>query len=154
LRADKPWEAGQGNENWLAARLREAQTRIHSNAPVAREFTARAFVSVKFDLIIDGLFLTNDTTAAVRAGFDHAPLLDFMSATGKPILPGASLRGALRSQAEKIVRTLTTLDDDVKDAKSFGEKCPACDPMRRASDETEVTNQIPLASCDALLKNR
>lgn len=152
LREDEPWKAEHADDNWLASRLTEAQNLVHRNS-IAREFAARSFVKIEFDLSMDGPFLTNDTTASTRSGFDHTPLLDVMSQTGKPILPGASLRGALRSQAEKIARTLTTLDEDVNDSESFGKKCPACDPMRRREDENEIANQIPLASCDALLKN-
>ncbi|MGZ8181585.1 MAG: TIGR03986 family type III CRISPR-associated RAMP protein [Methylobacter sp.] len=51
---------------------------------------------------MDGAFLINNPTA-VSEETNHQPLLD---AEGKPLLAGKSLRGALRSQAERIVRSL------------------------------------------------
>jgi CRISPR/Cas system CSM-associated protein Csm3 (group 7 of RAMP superfamily) len=68
-------------------------------------------------IVFDGPYLVNDPSrsevkkkkgrAAAPDGVkelpDHTALVD---GNGKPILPGSSLRGALRSQAERIVRTL------------------------------------------------
>jgi len=67
----------------------------------------------------------------------HAPLIE-----GRPVLPGASLRGVLRSHAERIARTLAM--NAAADLDAFRHKCPACDPGARRDG-------APLRSCDALL---
>jgi CRISPR/Cas system CSM-associated protein Csm3 (group 7 of RAMP superfamily) len=64
-----------------------------------------ARVSIDLDLNFSGLFLVNDPSQ-VRTGSDplgHAPTSD---ETGRPYLPASSFRGALRSQAEMILRTI------------------------------------------------
>jgi CRISPR/Cas system CSM-associated protein Csm3 (group 7 of RAMP superfamily) len=101
-------------------------------------------VTLRFDLKIQGPFLTNDTTAAVHSGFDSVPLLDVVSTNGNPILPGASLRGVLRSHAERIARTLATLE--AANLGDFLAKCPACNPVE-SGDENAA-----LANCDTLLR--
>lgn len=73
----------------------------------------------------------------------------------KPVLPGSSLRGALRSQAERIARTLATIEawqqnDDKQQQQYFASHCPACDPNARRKRE-EGSSPVALESCDSLL---
>jgi len=143
LASDTPWEGATPNVNWLASRLSEARTQVRDDAHCP-DGVSRSFVTIRFDVTIEGPFLTNDTMAAVQSGFDHAPLLDIPSTNGKPILTGASLRGVLRSQAERIARTLATLD--APDQHAFLAICPACNPL-------EIRASAPLANCDTLLRN-
>lgn len=147
LRSDKPWkEASHSNAIWLDTRLAEARESLQTagGAP-CHEGVARSFVTVEFDLRLDGLFLTNDTTAATRSGFDHAPLLEVADQHGEPILPGSGLRGVLRSQAERIARTATTLG--ITSDEDFLKQCPACDPIQ--SNPAKA-----LANCDSLLRTK
>lgn len=62
---------------------------------------------VTVNLRFAGPFLVNDSSRCKKSGdasgSSHIPLQDKQ---GSPILPAQSVRGALRSQAEKIVRTL------------------------------------------------
>lgn len=88
---------------------------------------ARSWIEIEMTLQATGPFLANDVTRSGRAGFDHAPLVE-----GKPILPGASLRGILRSHAERIARTLAT--SQATSADEFWERCPACNPLLRPLD--------------------
>lgn len=67
-----------------------------------------ARVSVGLELEFDGRFLVNDTSQTQKDDGqprrpDHAPRRD---ARGRAHLPASSFRGALRSQAERILRTL------------------------------------------------
>jgi CRISPR/Cas system CSM-associated protein Csm3 (group 7 of RAMP superfamily) len=130
LKADRPWEDSPGDTSWLGKRLEEARRGAAECRPDL------GFVTLKFDLKIEGPFLTNDLVAAVRGQFDHAPLLDVMARDGRVVLPGSSLWGALRSHAERIARTLATLD--ASDASAFASRCLACNPLE--------------ASCDRLLR--
>jgi len=88
---------------------------------------------------------------AGRSGFDHAPLLATYDRGAKPVLPGSGLRGVLRSQAERIARTLATLKawDDGHDSQTRKEKflttCPACNPLTTRTDD-------PVASCNSFIK--
>jgi CRISPR/Cas system CSM-associated protein Csm3 (group 7 of RAMP superfamily) len=143
LKADAPWTGATQQAGWLDARLNEARKMVQGRT-AHYEGVARSFVTLRFDLKIQGPFLTNDTTAAVQSGFDSVPLLDVVGTNGKPILPGASLRGVLRSHAERIARTLATLE--AADPGDFLAKCPACNPVE-SGDENAA-----LANCDTLLR--
>jgi CRISPR-associated RAMP protein (TIGR02581 family) len=48
-------------------------------------------------------FLVNDPVESLLSGLDHTFV---RAADGRPVLPGSALRGALRSRAERILRTL------------------------------------------------
>jgi len=153
LKSNEPWASETVDDDWYDTRLKEAHQLLPKG--IIATGVARSFVSLKFDLRFKDLFLTNDTVLSTRSGFDHAPLLEVMHEHSAAILPGSSLRGVLRSQAERIARTITTFE--IKEtkpdqaAKAFGAKCPACDPLQRP-DKNEAQNR-PLASCDSLLKN-
>lgn len=151
LGSDKPWkEMPATPTDWPAPHLKAGRKEVKPyTASDGVEGIAHSYVALQFDLVLDGPFLTGDTVAAVRSGFDHAPLLDIVAQEGRPVLPGASLRGVLRSQAERIARTLATLDaaretDDDKAKDAFLRHCPACDPLETDADQ-------PLTNCDTLL---
>jgi CRISPR/Cas system CSM-associated protein Csm3 (group 7 of RAMP superfamily) len=85
--------------------------------------SVQSWLTIDFDLQAQGFFLTNDTTQATAKGYDHKSLL---------FLPGASLRGAIRSQAERIARTLVNLRVDNED--DFLKHCPAPNPFVTRGD--------------------
>jgi CRISPR/Cas system CSM-associated protein Csm3 (group 7 of RAMP superfamily) len=127
---------------------KEAQARKERHA----QGVAGSFLKLNFTLTFDDFFLSHDPIAGLISGFDHAPLLEFMDAPGKvglPLLSGSSLRGVLRSHAEKIARTLATNHWVEKSANiagardNFLQNCPACDVLARKEDA--------LASCDVRL---
>ena len=128
-------------ETALAAAVRRVKTvsLAHDNPNGAASW----FVRVNFDLLFQGQFLSNDPLAAAATGFDHAPLAevfwDAENKQGLPVISGSSLRGALRSRAERIARTLAALH-------RTGRKCrPVCDPLERDLSQ-------PDASCAARLE--
>jgi CRISPR/Cas system CSM-associated protein Csm3 (group 7 of RAMP superfamily) len=86
----------------------------------------QSWLTIDFDLQAQGFFLTNDTTQATAEGYDHRSLL---------LLPGAGLRGVIRSQAERIARTLVNLRLDVRDEESFLRYCPAPNPFVTRGDK-------------------
>lgn len=104
---------------------------------------ARAWVQADITLQFQGPMLINDLTRSRRGGFDHAPWKDGPGLEDVWVLPGSSVRGVLRSQAERIARTLTT--QWATDGADFLKRCPAGDPnnSRRAD--------APLANSDCLL---
>src|SRR5262249_31774523 len=138
LTSDRPWEGAADNTPQWTARL-DALRQHLSDCPISG--AAQTFVTFHGDLTITVPFLSNDTTTAWRSGFDQVPLLDVISQQGAPLLPGASLRGVLRAHAERIVRTLATLD--AGSPNNFLPHCPACNPL-------EARPEAMLASCDAL----
>ena len=82
-----------------------------------------SFCQIDFNLEFSGGFLINDTLKAVRTGFAFFPRTEgdaFM-------IPGSSLRGVIRSQAEKIARTIIT--HECEGGKEFLARCPACNPL-------------------------
>lgn len=105
----------------------------------------------EFTLQAQGPFLTHDTTTAGLQGFAHAPLLNKTGDLEHPVLPGSSLRGVLRSHAERIARTLASHQAITEDdpAAYFLQHCPACDPLARRLETTE--RHTALESCDSLL---
>lgn len=110
---------------------------------VESDDVAKSFVTVQFDIQLTESFLVNDPLTSALAGFDHAPLLEVnFPKADKPVLSGSSLRGALRTRAERIARTLAMLH--WKTETDFLAHCPACNPFAKQEDA--------LASCDARLE--
>ena len=153
LAEDTPWELGQPDENWLANTLADIEP---AHKPPCLQNTlgvAQSWIEINFDIKAKGLFLINDTTAAAVSGFDSVSLLDGVPRSDmelRPILPGSSLRGAFRSHAERIMRTLAThqADDDKGDRQiSFLKSCPACNPV-------ESSLERPLPKCDSWLPEK
>ena len=149
LSEDDPWPKKVEVTGWLARRVSEIDTAaLTTEAPNG---AACCWVRLTAEIQAIGPFLVNSPVTSAESSFDHAPLL----AGGdrdKPLLPGSGLKGALRSQAERIARTLTTWDVYEKTAETeqeaaFRQRCPACSPVVGEDEE-------PLASCDALLKGK
>lgn len=92
-------------------------------------------LAVTINLRFAGPFLVNDPSRClgrIRDGIkdpDHFPLQD---RDGNPILPAKSVRGALRSQAEKIIRTLGGCCCDPADPAA------TCPPVYRAEDKDRL----------------
>lgn len=115
---------------------------------------ARCWLQAEITLSFSGPVLIGDATQARRSGYDHAPLAALpitRSRNGEQqhwVLPGAGVRGVLRSQAERIARTLATFNavnqtgEPPKD--HFLRHSPAGDPNVRNPKK-------PLANSDALL---
>lgn len=150
LRTGPPWDASDGDRDWLASKV-DAARRLIITSYTGDLPVARSWALAEFTLAATGPFLTHDLTQAGRSGFDHAPVLAAYEKGAKPVLPGSSLRGVLRSQAERIARTLATFAawDGAQDAESrktlFLTRCPACNPLTTKSDD-------PVASCNSLIK--
>jgi len=149
LGADEPWRQAKETSDWLDTRIKEARGRLvdgfDTSLPVARRW-----VSFEGTLQAQGPLLTNDTVHAGISGFDHAPLLIQLGDWSHPVLTGAGLRGVLRSHAERIARTLATLE--AQNGDDFKRTCPACDPTARRLKKDVPPEELPsLESCDSLL---
>jgi CRISPR/Cas system CSM-associated protein Csm3 (group 7 of RAMP superfamily) len=150
LRNGPPWEATDGDRSWLNTQVAGARQRITMNHR-ERPAVARSWALAEFTLAATGPFLTHDLMQAGRSGFDHAPLLATYDKGAKPVFPGSSLRGVLRSQAERIARTLATLNawdagqDSGARKTAFLDICPACNPLTAKTDD-------PVASCNSFIK--
>lgn len=142
---DKPWEQAQKVDGWLEDQLASIKPSLPAKGQP--ETIARSWLSITGTLQAEGPFLTNDASASGLSGFDHAPLLAYWGNWREPVLTGAGLRGVLRSHAEKLARTLATIQSENRD--DFLYHCPACDPNVRDDDEKKPR---PLESCDSLLK--
>lgn len=103
------------------------------NAPVPAEYHGQEvnvpgsvlhWLTFEFDLQAQGFFLTNDTTRAVMIGTDHRSLV---------FLPGSSLRGAIRSQAERIARTIANMS--AENEAQFLARCAASNPFVTVADK-------------------
>jgi CRISPR/Cas system CSM-associated protein Csm3 (group 7 of RAMP superfamily) len=157
LKSDQPWQitdqgsAQQQGQTWLRENLRQITItpRVDEHRAVAS-----SWVAVEGTLVADGPFLTNDPSAATESGFDHAPLLVAPERWLHPVLPGASLRGVLRSQAERIARTLAShaawQQPQQHRARTFNAMCPACDPLVR---RTPGGQAVAMESCDSWLRH-
>ncbi|MEW6664390.1 MAG: RAMP superfamily CRISPR-associated protein [Thermodesulfobacteriota bacterium] len=142
LKNDQPWLRATPQANWLAERIGQITLTSALGKPKA---VSRCWFSLTGILQAQGPLLTNDTLTSGASGFDHAPLLAQWGDWQHPVLPGAGLRGVLRSHAERLARTLATHNVDSRG--TFLQKCPACSPVESRPD-------APLASCDALLKGK
>ena len=139
LRSDDPMAGLSMGDDWLTVRLSEARKAIQPK--LCSPWVAQSWVEVQLTLQATGPFLAGDVTMARRSGFDHAPLVE-----ERPVLPGASLRGVVRSQAERIARTLATAL--ATDGDDFRQRCPACSPVARPRERGKT---VPLECCDSLL---
>jgi CRISPR/Cas system CSM-associated protein Csm3 (group 7 of RAMP superfamily) len=181
LRSDKPWESAEKalsehvteatNRLWQRleettiedsdAVMKQAQERINQGSKIDSSKTQKSthwsipvttgWAVWKFTLQAEGPFLTHDTTIAGLRGFDHAPLLNSVDDWQHPVLSGSSVRGVLRSHAERIARTLVShrAIAESDPAGYFLRHCPACDPLARRLEATE--RHVALESCDSLL---
>jgi CRISPR/Cas system CSM-associated protein Csm3 (group 7 of RAMP superfamily) len=150
LCAPEPWVAARQVPGWLNARLDEARAQPVAAAGDDHPSVVRCWVSFEGTLQAEGLLLSSDATVAGKAGFDNAPLLAQVGDWDHPLLSGAGLRGAIRSHAERIARTLATLQ--AQDGAAFRQACPACDPTaRRLRKDVPSSELPPLESCDSLL---
>ncbi|MBN2001742.1 MAG: hypothetical protein JXA21_00180 [Anaerolineae bacterium] len=104
-------------------------------------YVAQSWLELELSLQATGPLLVNDPTRAGMGGFNHAPLVE----RDHPVIPGASLRGVLRSHAERIARTLAT-----ENGANFLQHCPACNPVARPAGKEDVAMEC----CDALLQRR
>ena len=118
LRADKHYEKGIAAQKWLENNMPNP---INDYMPVRG--TASCFLEINIRLVFDGPMVTADNMAAARFDFDQAPLIKGDGKDCKAILPGSSVRGVLRAQAEKIVRTLGM------DKACAGHYDAACNPF-------------------------
>jgi len=151
LRNGPPWNATDGDKSWLDAQVKALRPKVTAWNGDKDTPVAKSWALAEFTLAATGPFLTHDLMQAGRSGFDHAPLLATYDKGAKPVLPGSSLRGVLRSQAERIARTLATLNawdagqDNGARKAAFLTTCPACNPLTAKTD-------APVASCNSFIK--
>ncbi len=147
LKQGPDWRGKSRDKTWLTSQMQAARTSIvawPNDAGKADIPVARSWLMAEFILAADGPMLVNDPVRAAQGGFDHAPLLATYDKNARPVLPGSSLRGVLRSQAERIARTLATLADG-GDGVHFKKSCPACNPLTAKKSD-------PVASCNSFIK--
>ncbi len=135
LREDEHSKATIEEKDWLNSKANAAKELIKNSAGNAPLYNS--FAQIDFNLKLNGGFVINDIQRAIQSGFDFCPKME----NSNFILPGSSLRGILRFNAEKIARSLATLSSESRD--DFLTKCPACNPF---ADEN-----TPLTSCNAIL---
>ncbi len=153
LKASNRSDVSQPVDGWPDTLLAAARSRRAPQAAVGG-----TFLTVAFDLQFKDLFLQHDPLTAMLSGFDHAPLIEKITddGLGNPVLAGSAIRGVLRSQAGKIIRTLYTnhcLPDDLTDvaavknaASAFLRDCPSCNVLEDENDQA-------IASCVSRLDN-
>ncbi|HEU4884218.1 MAG TPA: RAMP superfamily CRISPR-associated protein, partial [Longimicrobium sp.] len=136
-------------EGWLDERLRalRADTSKAGFGHVLPAGATGSFVRICFDLCFRGPVLVNDPVAALAHGLSFAPVFAG-SAWERPVLPGASLRGVLRAQVERIARTLAARQAAASPeaAAGFARLCAACSVFVTAAAEKENEHHA-LRSC-------
>ena len=96
-----------------------------------------AWISVELELRFDGPFLVRDTDPErAGEGLEKPDAVARRDADGKAVLPASSFRGALRSRAEKILRTLGG------DGAACGVDAPR-EPCAAVESEDEVKKLCP-----------
>lgn len=133
LKEEDPVNSGSKDGKWLYDHVEKARRKNGDGSDVY----CRSFAHIEFTLRFTGGFVINEILNAVRTGYDFCPYME----DGKFVLPGSSLRGVLRSHAEKIARTLATLN--CVEINDFPAMCPACNP--------HADTNAPLSSCNSIL---
>ncbi|HIE34253.1 MAG TPA: hypothetical protein EYP86_03860, partial [Candidatus Altiarchaeales archaeon] len=136
LKEDDETKSAEEEENWLETTIKGARVLIKND--IGNEYLYNSFAQIDFKLKFLGGLVINDILKSVQSGFDFCPKME----NGRFILPGSSLRGILRSHAERIARSLVTLSSDNED--EFLNRCPACNPFADKED--------PLISCNVLFR--
>jgi CRISPR/Cas system CSM-associated protein Csm3 (group 7 of RAMP superfamily) len=121
----EPRLRGAEEPDWLKDQLAELWKTRKTGIPEVQHGT-RSFAELEYDLAFDGPVLVNDPAVAMTHGFDAAPVHEDVG-WSKPVLPGSSIRGVLRAQFERIVRTIAS--HDAKNLAMFARLCAACDPF-------------------------
>ncbi|MBI3960148.1 MAG: hypothetical protein HY328_15145 [Chloroflexi bacterium] len=157
LKIGPGWTKQTGAGDWLATQSAATRKQAQLLSPVGDHSVACSWALTEFTLAAEGSFLINDPVRAGQGGFDHAPLLTAYERKGEPVLPGSSLRGVLRSQAERIARTLATHDawgDNKRSSeerkREFSTSCPACNPLTTHTSTTHTSDAV--ASCNSFIK--
>ncbi len=143
LYEDYPWKKGaQEVPGWLSQQVGQIKLQ-----PMDAQAVAPCWLNIAFTLQAGGPLLTNDATSGCLSGFDRAPLTVAVADWASPVLPGAGLRGVMRSHAERIARTLAT--STANNVQEFLRHCPACNPLA-----VRLGGVVPaLESCDSLFKS-
>ncbi|MDB4948542.1 MAG: hypothetical protein JWM27_1191 [Gemmatimonadetes bacterium] len=143
-------ERGAIVEGWLKAATERLRERVRDRAATAAEAlppaATRHFHQIAFRLEFDGEVLINDPVVALAHSVHAAPV-HADAGWSKPVLPGSALRGVLRSQVERIARTVAAraLGEGDAAARSFARACPACDPFD--TRDVEAGAERALRSC-------
>jgi CRISPR/Cas system CSM-associated protein Csm3 (group 7 of RAMP superfamily) len=106
------WEAPQAAPSSLDSTVEAALKTLRS------QFTnADSSLTIEVELAFNSNFVVNDNsrTGKGREFPDHAPLREWSTATQRALLPARSVRGAFRSQAERIFRTIGGLGPNLND---------------------------------------
>ena len=123
LRDEDRRSGARPDPQWYTAHREQA------HACLRTEIEAPEWISARIELSFDSYFLSHDPVAAAMLGVDLAPLADGIPGSETslaPVLTGSSIRGALRSRAERIARTLVSSTSE--DSADFLRRCPACAP--------------------------
>lgn len=147
LAAPSPRLRGEEESDWLenrteALRAAIAERETGSAAEALPEAAVGHFAELCVELAFAGPVLVNDPAGALAHGVSSAPVVAGPGWTD-PVLPGSSLRGVLRSQVERIARTLATHSGGAE----LAARCPACGPFDRSEGSA-------LRSCSELAKAR
>ena len=137
-------------EDWLARRVLEVRQAAPAMPDPAAPWPAGAvgsFASLSFDLAFDGPLLVNDPAVALANAVSFAPVFAG-SDWERPVLPGSSVRGVLRAQAERIARTVSARKTGA--LVEFAAACAACDPFRTREGDADDA----LRACSAVAESR
>ncbi|NOZ71027.1 MAG: hypothetical protein GXP38_03795 [Chloroflexi bacterium] len=144
LKQGPDWQGSGRDKSWVTKLTKSARASLSAWPEAKKDIpVARTWLLAEFTLVADGPILINDPVRAAQGGFDHAPLLATYDKNARPVLPGSSLRGVLRSQAERIARTLATRHPE--GWEHFKAHCPACNPLTTNTGD-------PVASCNSFIK--
>lgn len=136
LRAETPEDRGAVETGWLEQRIAEVVSGLEAEGSAAAKVlpagAVGSFASLAFDLAFDGPLLVNDPAAALAHAVSFAPVF-VGSDWERPVLPGSSVRGVLRAQAERIARTVSSRA--AGNLAGFASACAACDPFCKSADD-------------------
>ena len=120
--------------------IKEAKqaTLIKDGEKLLYEESTRPTLRLHLQLQFDSPFLVNDPSKEVKGKHNFQPRRD---ANGNPLLPAKSFRGAIRSQAERIIRTLGGKACWIDEAK------PACEQVEKVAEVAEVKDRCLCLAC-------
>jgi CRISPR/Cas system CSM-associated protein Csm3 (group 7 of RAMP superfamily) len=135
--ATKKWLTQDKPGMWYSALQDLNQTQqeslLQKSKALIDEQSNQPTLQLHFQLIFDSPFLVNDPSLEIKGDINSANHQPRRDHCGKAVLPSSSLRGAIRAQAERIIRTLNN-----RRACFIDDEKIACKPIEKYEEVEKI----------------
>lgn len=138
----------RATQDGLFQRLSGSGETIDLAIPDAKALSQSTYIDIKFESV-GGVFTKASTAGTI---VDVIPRVEPRGGSAELILPATSIRGVLRSEAERIVRTLLSIEMSPEASHIDQVRVPLVDAMYGASPTTnDGTDQSAVSTEDTMI---